>query len=116
VSSGKQRRKMKVRAMPMRRKVVEVREDRKNESDYTSDNGDNSDGNNNVDNEGRGDAPVDKTMDEDEDNIDVDDELVRYGIEEDDADEEENHEGTSMTRAGHTAVAAVRPANRNGGL
>jgi hypothetical protein len=52
-------------------------------------------------------------MDEDEDNIDGDDELVGYGIEEDDADEEENHEEKSTSRTGHTAGAAVRPADRN---
>ena len=107
---------MKVRAVPVRRKVVEVPEDREDESDYTPDNGDNSDSDNDVDDEGRGDAAVDETMDEDEDNIDGHDELVGFDIEEDDADEEENHEEMSTTRTGQTAVAAVRPANRNAGV
>jgi hypothetical protein len=55
-------------------------------------------------------------MDEDKDNIDGDDKLVGFDIEEDDADEEENHEEMSTTRTGHTAGAAVRPANRNVGV
>jgi hypothetical protein len=45
---------MNVRAMPTRRKVVEVPEDCKDESDYTPNNGDNSESNNDVDNKGRG--------------------------------------------------------------
>ena len=54
VSSGARRRKMKVRAMPIRRKDVEVLEDCEDESDYTPDNGDNSDSDSDADDKGRG--------------------------------------------------------------
>ena len=84
---------MKVRAVPIRRKVVEVPEDREDEWDYTPDDGGNSDSDNDVDHKGRGDAAVDETMDEDKDNIDGDDKLVGFDIEEDDADNWVTHFG-----------------------
>ena len=129
VSSGTKRKRKNVVTTPVVRKVVVVAEDDDNDkSDYTPDNGDNSDSSDDLDAEGicvGGDgeeAAYDENTD-DEEEIDEGEEVIEEDdMDEDDIDEEDNCvDGrivaeVSLTRTGHTAGAGVRSPGRNAGV